>query len=78
MYTGKAIVPGIRLKFNTVNYSTDRSLAKNYYEGQKIPVYFNPKNPKQSCLKPGEGVLGCIIFIIIGLDVTYTGISNLI
>lgn len=78
IYKSNVISPGIQFKINSSNYSTDRSLSQYYYEGQKVPVYFNPKRPGQSCLKPGDGLVGSIVFIIIFVCIAYIGISNLI
>jgi len=47
---------GDRIEVSGPTYSTEREALKalsQYKEGQKVQVYYNPKNPKASLLTPG-------------------------
>ncbi len=55
------------------NRKTIESLLDEFQGKSWIPVYYNPKNPRQSVLVPGLSVfnlaplVGCVLFVLFGL-----------
>jgi len=51
-------------------------LIKEYPAGAQVPVFYNPRNPKASCLRK-EGWFGIYILFFGGLFFFYAGYHNL-
>ena len=52
------------LRGESNNYFIEKLIGKNYPIGKKVDVYYNPRTPSESCLKPGLS-LGAITGFII-------------
>lgn len=64
-YQGKK--PFIATSYKNLNVKKARELSENYAKGNKVTVFYNPSNPKQSVLEPGrkEGIIAALIVMII-------------
>lgn len=64
-YQGKK--PFIATSYKNLNVKRTWELTEKYAKGNKVAVFYNPYNPKQSVLEPGrkEGVIAALTVMII-------------